>query len=168
MSRKEPKPYAPIKGVQQFKTHASLGAQSEITTFDLTVLDFPPPPIDFKGKRFVFTGNLIYGNRSKCAEETRKLGALVDSGLTLKTDYLVVGVQADDKWKHGSKGGKIVKAMDYRERPECNLKIVSGIAWATWLRAHQSGRVSPSMMERTLRIFELLAEDWSTISFGMD
>lgn len=133
--------YKPPKRFGYEHMHA-VGEKSEITTFDIDVLDFPPPAIHFKEKRFVFTGNLIYGSRAQCAHETREQGGLVDKNITRKTDYLVIGVQADDKWKHGNKGGKIQKAMEYRDRPDCNIKIVSGIAFATWLKAYQLGRIT--------------------------
>lgn len=114
----------------------TMHANEELSRFDLNDLDDPPPTIHFKGKRFVFTGHLLYGSHEVCARRTRELGGLVDERVTLETDYVVVGTQADDHWKQ-----TLYEATEYRDRPDCNLKIVSGIAWATWLKAHLSGHV---------------------------
>ena len=115
----------------------TMNVNSELSKFDLNDLDDPPPTIHFKGKRFVFTGRLLYGSHDQCAQRTRELGGLVDETVTLETDYVVVGTQAGEHWKQ-----TLYLATEYRERPDCNLKIVSGIAWATWLKAHRLGHVN--------------------------
>ena len=93
-----------------------------------------------------------------CASDVRELGGIVDNSITLKTDYLVVGTQADDKWKYVNKGGKIEKAMTYRNRDDCAIKIVSGIAFAVWLKAAKEGRAPEAMLDRLESLYWLHAE----------
>jgi NAD-dependent DNA ligase len=87
----------------------------------------PRPVIAFEQKRFCFTGTFSFGNRKACEAASSKLGARCGS-MTMKTDYLVVGIYATDSWLHSSAGHKILKAVDYRDRG-VPISIISEPHW---------------------------------------
>lgn len=73
----------------------------------------PEPGIALPGARFCFTGTFAFGTRSECEAAVIAHGASA-GGLTIATDYLVIGVYATDSWAHSSYGRKIEKAVEMR------------------------------------------------------
>ena len=92
-------------------------------------LDDPPPQIVLEGRRFLFTGTCIYGNRTKCLRAVTERGGITKSSVTLDLDYLVIGYYVTPSWKHQSFGNKIEKAMLCRDNPKSSLAIISEEHW---------------------------------------
>lgn len=90
-------------------------------------IDQPPRPILFQEKQFCFTGMFAYGSRSDCESAVKKSGGFAGN-LTLKTDYLVIGLYATDSWIHSSYGRKIEKAVEMKQKGRA-LSIVHEPHW---------------------------------------
>jgi len=75
------------------------------------IVDCEYPPIRFLGKVFCFTGEFILADRSALEAVVAQVGGIVKNGLTLSTDYLVVGSAPSEAWTGGSYGTKIKKAL---------------------------------------------------------
>ena len=89
----------------------------------------PEPRIEFAEKRFCFTGTFAFGSRSKCATLIDALGGTHARTVTMKLDYLVLGVYVTPSWAHEAFGRKIEKAMHYRDERDRNIAIVSERHW---------------------------------------
>ncbi|MBM9519532.1 BRCT domain-containing protein [Desulforhopalus vacuolatus] len=97
-------------------------------------LDRPEPKeIIFNKKIFCLTGKFSYAPRKICEEETKKRGANTSKGVTLKTDYLVIGTFCSRDWSHTSYGRKIEKAVGYRDQRRTGIQIVHEDYWANFL-----------------------------------
>ena len=59
------------------------------------------------GKHICFTGKMEQGTRSNMKAEAKKLGAVVQSSVNSKTEYLVCGADV----AHNSKNTKVMAAM---------------------------------------------------------
>ncbi len=70
--------------------------------------------VEFDGSTFCFTGEFVFGPRSTCEQFTQRRGGIVQSGITKKLRYLVVGGMGSAEWKGGSFGNKIMKAQQYK------------------------------------------------------
>lgn len=88
--------------------------------------------IDFTDRRFCLTGDFFFGPRGVCEEAIARRGGVVQSGITKKLDYLIVGGLGSPEWKHGSFGTKIEKAVSYRSEG-LPLLIVHEDIWASSL-----------------------------------
>jgi NAD-dependent DNA ligase len=91
----------------------------------------PPPDLAFVGRTYCFTGTFNYGQRKHCEQAVADRGASC-GGLSMRTDYLVVGVYATESWKHSSMGNKIIKAVEWRDEG-VPISIVSEEHWARYL-----------------------------------
>ena len=78
-------------------------------------LDAPPPEFIWRDAVFVFTGKFAFGTRSQCQRCVAALGALCDSDVTRRTNYLVIGTFGSRDWVHTSFGRKIEKAVSLRD-----------------------------------------------------
>ena len=92
-------------------------------------LDNPLPPVIFEDRTFLFTGTCIYGNRKSCQSAVVERAGRVASNVTLSLDFLVIGNYVTSSWKHQSFGGKIEKAMQYRDSGKSALAIISEDHW---------------------------------------
>ena len=92
-------------------------------------LDDPPPPIIFEEKSFLFAGTCMFGKRAECNEAVVERGGTIQKRVTLSLDYLVIGYYVTPSWKHESFGGKIIKAVEYRNAGKSDLAIVSEEHW---------------------------------------
>ena len=91
----------------------------------------PAPALTFAGQIYCFTGTFNYGQRKHCEQAVIGRGASC-SGLSQKTNVLVVGIYATESWKHSSFGNKIVKASDWRDAG-MPISIVSEEHWTQYL-----------------------------------
>jgi NAD-dependent DNA ligase len=91
----------------------------------------PAPGLDFAGRTYCFTGTFSYGKRRDCERVVMERGASCGP-LSLKTNYLVIGVYATESWKHSSMGNKIVKACGWRDEG-VPIAIVSEEHWTKHL-----------------------------------
>ena len=69
------------------------------------------------------TGNFS-GDRKECVADIEARGGTVQSAVSGKTDYLVIGEYASPAWKQSSYGGKIEKAVELKVLGK-DVKIVS-------------------------------------------
>lgn len=92
-------------------------------------IDTPPPPLEWTGSVFVFTGKFPYGARASYERETVRRGAHCERTITKRTNYLVIGTFGSRDWVHTSFGRKIQKAVDYRSTG-IPLRIVAEGYWA--------------------------------------
>ena len=96
-----------------------------------TDLPTDPPPHTFfwPGSVVVFTGKFASGTRAECERVAGRLGAVCDSSITKRTDYLIIGTFGSRDWVHTSFGRKIQKAVDLRGNGRKPL-IVAEEHWA--------------------------------------
>lgn len=85
---------------------------------------------------FCLTGKFITGTRQKCEDLVIRCGGQVESGVTLRTNYLVIGDLASRDWKFSSFGRKIESAIKYRESGKSDVAILSEQMWVESLKSH--------------------------------
>ena len=76
--------------------------------------DNPQPSIEFKGRKFVLSGNFSFGSKKECENKKKEHGGIISKSISSKTDYLVLGSDGSSDYKHGNYGSKVVKAMESR------------------------------------------------------
>ena len=76
-------------------------------------LDEPVPEVEFEGRRFCLTGNFS-GGRKDCAARIEARGGAIQTAVSGKTDYLVIGEYASPAWKQSSYGGETEKAVELK------------------------------------------------------
>lgn len=77
----------------------------------------------FSDKNVVFTGTLLSMNRQDAAQKVVDNGGYVSSGVSKRTDYLVMGIQDYAKFADGKQGSKAKKACQLIEKGY-ELKII--------------------------------------------
>ncbi|HEX4861353.1 MAG TPA: BRCT domain-containing protein [Rhizomicrobium sp.] len=95
-------------------------------------LDEPPPVMTCVDRRFCFTGTFAYGSRADCERAVTDRGGAAGS-LTMKTNYLVIGVYATGNWKHSCFGNKIERALELKGEG-VPIAIVGETHWAQSVR----------------------------------
>lgn len=91
----------------------------------------PQPDVVFDGRQFAFTGTFSFGTRRICESAVLARGASV-GGVTMKTNYLVIGAYVTESWKHSSMGNKILKACECRDAG-LPIAIISEGHWNQFL-----------------------------------
>ena len=86
----------------------------EISSSELPLCT-PEPNVTHHQMRYCFTGSFGFGSRRDCENKARDLGAEIGT-LTRKTNYLVIGKDVTESWKHSTYGNKIIKAVEMREK----------------------------------------------------
>ena len=76
------------------------------------------------GKSFCLTGDFKHGERSIVEELLVSKGGIKKTGVSGKLDYLIVGDKGSQAWKFGNYGGKVQKAMEFKEKGS-NIQIIS-------------------------------------------
>lgn len=71
--------------------------------------------IDFTDKIFVLSGDFTSGSKKEVEAKITEKGGICKSGVTKKTDYLIVGGAGSDNWKFGNYGAKVSKALEMQE-----------------------------------------------------
>lgn len=99
------------------------------TTLPLTT---PDPEIIIPGKTFCFTGKFAFGMRKDCEKAVRDAGGIPQSNVTVKLDYLVIGLMGSEDWAHSSFGRKIQQAIDWNKDGR-DIKIIGEDAWTATL-----------------------------------
>ncbi len=119
------------KELKELMTQFSGGmeVQEEYMALSTTLpLDTPPPPVEFEGRLYCFTGTFLIGKRSEVERMVLDLGANVHKDVVMKLDYLVVGTMATKDWKHSHYGKKIEKAVNYKQKGY-DIKIINEDWW---------------------------------------
>lgn len=73
------------------------------------------PEIEFSGKSFVISGESDRANRSEFVAAIERLGGVVKSAVSKRTDYLIVGNAGNPCWAFSCYGRKIEQAMQLRK-----------------------------------------------------
>lgn len=79
--------------------------------------------IDLTDKQIVLTGDFVNGTKSEIISRLEQLGAIVKSGVSSKTDYVIVGGYGSDNWACGNYGTKVKKALELQAKGK-SIKIV--------------------------------------------
>lgn len=87
------------------------------------------PEIEFKGKTFVFTGESYRAKRAEISETVLRLGGIPRSGVTSKTDYLIVGNAGNPCWAYACYGRKIEEAVALRKEGGCVVIVNETDFW---------------------------------------
>lgn len=80
----------------------------------------PEPEVVFRNSTFVFTGKFAFGTRQQCIEAVERNLGRVETGITKRADYLVIGSYVTESWKHETFGRKIEKALSMP-----NIKVIT-------------------------------------------
>ena len=73
------------------------------------------PLIEIPGKQFCFTGESSHGTRNELVEIIERLGGVFRSGVSKKTDYLVIGDAGNPCWAFSCYGRKVEEAVNLRK-----------------------------------------------------
>ncbi|MDA7921299.1 BRCT domain-containing protein [Verrucomicrobiales bacterium] len=73
------------------------------------------PEIEFKARRFTFTGTSMKATRNDIADQITKLGGVFAKGLSQKTEFLVVGAGGNPCWAFSCYGRKVEEAVQLRK-----------------------------------------------------
>jgi hypothetical protein len=92
-------------------------------------LDVPAPDIVWSESVFVFTGRFALGPRNHCSAEVLTRGGRVETAVTKRTSYLVVGTFGSRDWVQSSYGRKIQRAIELRS-DGCQIRIIGEDHWA--------------------------------------
>ena len=81
------------------------------------------PVIQFAGRTFVFTGLSTKASRSECESVVAQRGGLPGTGISKRTDYLVVCAESNALWAFSCFGRKVERAYQLR-RAGHSIQIV--------------------------------------------
>lgn len=79
--------------------------------------------IDLTAKQIVLTGDFVNGTKAEIVSKLEMLGAIVKSGVSSKTDYVIVGGYGSDNWACGNYGSKVKKALELQSKGK-DVKII--------------------------------------------
>lgn len=91
----------------------------------------PEPDVLFSNKNFCLTGKFAYGPRRLCEAVVVERGGYTSSGVSGRTDYLVIGTFCSRDWIHTSYGRKIETAAEMRKTTG-GINIISEDLWAEY------------------------------------
>ena len=72
--------------------------------------------INIEGKNICLSGEFDYGSKDAVASMLEEKGALIQKGITKKTNILIVGGQGSSAWSSGNYGTKIKKALELQAK----------------------------------------------------
>ncbi len=78
----------------------------------------------FKDKRFVLTGSFTQVSKKIVSEYITNNGGTISSSVSGKTDFLIVGSEAEPAWKHKGYGTKIEKALSLLNGDSPKIQII--------------------------------------------
>ena len=85
----------------------------------------PLPVVQIPGSSFCFTGTFDLGTRNECHQHIAARGGVAVSNVTKRLNYLVIGNNVTPDWKQQTYGGKIIKAMEYRDAHGVTIAIIN-------------------------------------------
>ncbi len=104
------------------KAAAGLGSSGAIP------FDDPPPAILYPTRRFVVTGQFVYGPRKRVEAAIATRGGVCASAVDRHVGYLIVGAFGSEDWRQGNFGTKIHEGVDLRVKG-LPLAIVTERHW---------------------------------------
>lgn len=96
-------------------------------------LDLPEPSVSFPGKRFVLTGEFLYGDSERVRRAVTERGGIVDETPDLETDYVIVGAIGGADWQRAPWGATVTRAERIRAQGG-RLGIIAEDHWSRHLR----------------------------------
>lgn len=90
--------------------------------------DEPAPPIVHEASRFVLTGDFVRAPRHQIEQMIVSRGGQCTASVSRKTNYVIVGLNGSNEWKHAGFGTKIQKAMELKQQGY-QLAIASEKHW---------------------------------------
>ncbi len=79
-------------------------------------VECPCSSINIEGKNICLSGEFDYGSKDAVASMLEEKGALIQKGVTKKTNILLVGGQGSSAWSSGNYGTKIKKALELQAK----------------------------------------------------
>jgi NAD-dependent DNA ligase len=101
----------------------ALAIDRETISVPISGLCTSEPNVTFNGMTFCITGALKRGKRSEVESSIKSLGGVTVDGVTLKTNYLIVGDNGNPAWAFSCYGRKVEKALDLRKKGH-NISII--------------------------------------------
>ena len=98
------------------------------------MIPFETPTMIFSGAFFCLTGDFVFAPRRVCEETISSRGGSINSLVSKKLNYLIVGGLGSEEWKHGSFGTKIEQAINFK-RAGASIALVHEDHWANSLKA---------------------------------
>lgn len=92
------------------------------------------PYVEIPNRLFVLTGKFLFGTRSACERAILKRGGVVASGVSRRTNYLVIGTLASPAWIEQNFGRKIQKAAELAESGDAEIAVVREADWVIALK----------------------------------
>ncbi|MPN59546.1 hypothetical protein SDC9_207267 [bioreactor metagenome] len=62
------------------------------------------------------SGEFEYGDKTAMQDALSQMGGVPASGVTKKTDFVIVGSKGSDAWCAGNYGTKVKKALEMQEK----------------------------------------------------
>lgn len=81
--------------------------------------------VTFDKKTYCLSGVFVTGKRSVVERMIKGAGGTIAKNVTRNLNFLVIGTLSSCDWKFSSYGGKIEKAIDYRDNKGDKIKIIS-------------------------------------------
>lgn len=75
------------------------------------------------GSKIVLTGEFVSGTRDDITQKLESMGAKIMSGVSSKTNYVIVGGYGSSDWAHGNYGSKVKKALELQAQG-IDVKII--------------------------------------------
>ncbi|MDR1852045.1 MAG: hypothetical protein LBR21_05260 [Propionibacteriaceae bacterium] len=72
--------------------------------------------VDLAGKTCVLTGDFKHGSKAAVTDHISAAGGVVKSGVTKKTDYVIIGSYGSERYNFGTYGGKVLRARELQEQ----------------------------------------------------
>jgi DNA polymerase-3 subunit epsilon len=107
----------------KIKTDHSKSPELKAKTIHVDISKYDPDNL-FYEKTVVFTGSLTSMSRREAMQMIANIGGTPENGITLKTNFLVVGQQDFGIVGKGGLSGKQKKAMEYLKKG-CKIEIIS-------------------------------------------
>ena len=103
-------------GVVTEQEHAELIELFQTAADPVKESKCPCEELNVNGKGICLTGEFDCGSRSSVSSMLEEQGAIMQPGVTKKTDILVVGGQGSTAWSSGNYGSKIKKALELQTK----------------------------------------------------
>ena len=87
------------------------------------------PEVIFPQKVFVLTGTFLFGTQPVCERVTLARGGLVESSITRRTNYIVVGARSSSEWLAENFGRKIQRAMELNDSGKAQIQFITEEHW---------------------------------------
>lgn len=98
----------------------------------------PQPEVLFEGRTFVFTGKFLCGTRKACEQEVISRGGVCEPRVTLRANYLVIGIISSEGWMYSTHGRKIEQAVAFVSQGH-PIAIISEEHWERFVIPRKAG-----------------------------